>query len=157
MLILRLFVTCVFVLWIILHVNIFLSLKIRERKVKTLTRNWRDHCRTGTTTRKLYRKFRQARPFLSIRREQMFVNTRQMWCHLCRVFTNVCSLLIDKDGRACRNILIQFLCACPTVITSISGKSFHFPLFCNFLILTHSMAQQPLKSFDHPLMKVFFI
>ena len=22
--------------------------KIRERKVKTLTRNWRDHCRTGT-------------------------------------------------------------------------------------------------------------
>ena len=27
--------------------------KIRERKVKTLTRNWRDHCRTGT--QKLYR------------------------------------------------------------------------------------------------------
>jgi hypothetical protein len=28
---------------------------------------------------------------------------------------------------ACRNISIQFVCACPSVISSISGKSFHFP------------------------------
>jgi len=43
------------------------------------------------------------------------------------VFTNICSLLIDKDGYACRNFLIKFACACPTVIFSIFGKSFHFP------------------------------
>ena len=41
----------------------------------------------------------------------MFVNTRQRWHHyLCRVFTNIYSLPIDKDGRAYRNILIQFPC-----------------------------------------------
>ena len=28
--------------------NIFYHYKLRERKVKTLTRNWRDHKRTGT-------------------------------------------------------------------------------------------------------------
>ena len=32
------------------------------------------------------------------------------WCHLCHVFTNIYSLLIYKDSRACRNILIQFPC-----------------------------------------------
>jgi hypothetical protein len=35
--------------------------------------------------------------------------------------------LIDKDGCACRNIYIQFPCAYPTVVSSISGGSFHFP------------------------------
>ena len=43
------------------------------------------------------------------------------------MFTNIGSLLIDKDSRAFRIILIQFSCACPTVISSICGKSFHFP------------------------------
>ena len=28
--------------------------------------------------------------------------------------TNIYSLLIDKDGRACRNISIQFPCVCPS-------------------------------------------
>ena len=60
----------------------------------------------------------------------MFVNTRQRVTPSLRVFTNIYSLLIDKDGRACRNILIQFSCAYPTVISSISGKSFHFPFPC---------------------------
>ena len=46
--------------------------------------------------------FGQARLSLSIRREQMFVNTRQIWWrHIFCVFTNICSLLIDKDGCAC--------------------------------------------------------
>ena len=44
-----------------------------------------------------------------------------------RVFSNIYSLPIDKDGRACRNISIQFLCVYSSVISSISGKSFHFP------------------------------
>ena len=35
--------------------------------------------------------------------------------------------LIEKDGRACQNISIKFPSACPTVISSIFGKSFHFP------------------------------
>ena len=46
---------------------------------------------------------------------------------ICHVSTNICSLLIEKDGRARRNISIQIPCACPTVISSISVKSFHFP------------------------------
>ena len=45
----------------------------------------------------------------------------------CRVFTNIYSLPIDNDGRACRNISIQFPCAYPSAISPISGKSFHFP------------------------------
>ena len=50
-----------------------------------------------------------------------------------RVFTNIYSLPIDKDGRASRNISISrysfhvFLCVYPSVISSISGMSFHFP------------------------------
>ena len=69
----------------------------------------------------------------------MFVNTRQRW-HLCRVFTNICSLLTEKDGCACRNISIKFpcvcACACPTVTSSIFGKSFHFafPYFVLFIL-----------------------
>ena len=51
------------------------------------------------------------------------------WCHLCPVYTNIYSLLIDKDSCACRNISIQFPCVYPTVISSISGKKFSFPLF----------------------------
>ena len=88
--------------------------KIRERKVKTLTRNWRDHWRIGTRkhTETVSRYFdRHGSLYQS--KERMFVKTF--------------SLLIDKDGRACRNISIQFLCACPSVISSISGRSFHFP------------------------------
>ena len=84
---------CWYFVHLILHYNI-LYYKIWERKVKTLTRNWRDHCRTGT--RKLYRNIKQAGPSLSIRREQMFVNTCQRWRHW----------LIDKDGHACLNITI---------------------------------------------------
>ena len=48
-------------------------------------------------------------------------------------------------GRACQNILIKFpcvACACPTVTSSIFGKSFHFPFpyfviipMCFFLII----------------------
>ena len=68
--------------------------------MKTLTRNWRDHCRIAHEN--CIQIFRQAQQSLSIKK-------------------------IDKDGRACRNILIQFPCAHPTVISSISGKSFHFP------------------------------
>ena len=47
-------------------------------------------------------------------------------------FSIICSLLIEKDSRAHQNVLILFSCACLTVITSISDKSFHFPfpLFC---------------------------
>ena len=40
---------------------------------------------------------------------------------LCRVFTNIYSLLIEKDGRASLNISIQFVYACPSVISSIPG------------------------------------
>ena len=36
-------------------------------------------------------------------------------------------LLIEKDDRAGQNISLKFPCACPTVISSIFGKSFHFP------------------------------
>ena len=41
----------------------------------------------------------------------MFVNTRQRR-RLCRVFTNIYSLSIKKDGHASRNISIQFPCVC---------------------------------------------
>ena len=33
----------------------------------------------------------------------------------------------ENTQKLYRNILIQFPCACATVISSISGKSFHFP------------------------------
>ena len=54
---------------------------------------------------------------------------------LC-VFTNIYSLPIDKDGRACRNILIQFPCV--FVCLSLGDLlnfwiefSLSFPLFCD--------------------------
>ena len=55
------------------------------------------------------------------------------------------SLLIDKDGHACQNISIQFSCACPSVISSISGKSFHFPFpyFANQMINYKLFLTQP--------------
>jgi hypothetical protein len=45
------------------------------------------------------------------------------------VFTNICSLLIEKDGRACRNILIkfQFVFMC---LSYCNLFKFSFPLFC---------------------------
>ena len=52
----------------------------------------------------------------------------------CLVFTYIQSLLIEKDGRARWNISIKFPCACPTVISSIFGKSFHF-LFPYFVYM----------------------
>ena len=70
-------------------------------------------------------------------REQMFVNTRQRWCHSVMCVHKHLLSLTDKDGRACRNILIKFPCACPTVISSIFGKSFHFPFL--YLMCTVSM------------------
>ena len=51
--------------------------------------------------------FRLAWPSFSIERE--FVNTG---CSLCRVFTNIYSLSIEKDSRASRNISIHFPCVC---------------------------------------------
>ena len=69
--------------------------KLRERKVKTLTRNWRDHKRTG-----IYKHAETVSRYFD-------------WHgRLCRVFTNIYSLSIEKDGRASRNIWIQFPCVC---------------------------------------------
>ena len=91
--------------------------KIRERKVKTLIGNWRDHWRTSTW--KLYRDISTG--------TAVFINWKSL----------------DKDCRNCRNISIQFSCACPWVISSISGKSFHFPfpyfecLICLFIYILY--------------------
>ena len=46
--------------------------------------------------------------------------------------------MIEKDGRPCQNISIKFPCACPPVISSIFGKSFHFPFpYFVLFILRH--------------------
>ena len=45
----------------------------------------------------------------------------------CRVFTYIHSLLIEKDGCDRQNTSIKFPFACPSVISSIFSKSFHFP------------------------------
>ena len=57
--------------------------KIRERKGKTLTKNWKDHQRKGThkTHGDLIKIFWWSQMSFSIRREWMYVNTRQIWCH----------------------------------------------------------------------------
>ena len=58
-----------------------------------------------------------------------------------RVFTNIYSLLVDKDGRVSQNISIQFPCVYPSVISSISGKSFHFPFpYFVFYVLRYIIA-----------------
>ena len=71
------------------------------------------------------------------------------------MLTNICSLLIDKDGHACRNISIQFPCACPTVITSFSGKSFHltFHYFVIKLLLSrfNSINRELAYLFQYPV------
>ena len=51
----------------------------------------------------------------------------KLWRHLCRVFTYICSLLMEKDGRVHQNISIKIPCGCPMVTSLIFGKSFHFP------------------------------
>jgi hypothetical protein len=87
--------------------------------VKTLTRNWRDHKRTGT-------------------HKHTETVSRYFDWHSClsQSKENFYSLSIEKDGRASRNISIQFpynmsfcvfVCVWPFVIPSIPGKSFHFP------------------------------
>ena len=59
------------------------SQKLRERKVKTyqeLKRSLKDrHTQTHGNCIEI---FRQAQLSLSIRREYMFVNTRQRWCQV---------------------------------------------------------------------------
>jgi hypothetical protein len=53
--------------------------KIRERKVKTLIRNWRDHCRTGTRKHtETVSKYFDGHGRLSQSEES---NTWQRWCH----------------------------------------------------------------------------
>ena len=105
-----------------------------ERKVKTLTENWRDQCRTGT------RKHTETHPNIltvtAVFLNQKRVNVCEL--HLCRVFTYIRSLLIEKDGHVCWNTLIKFPCACPTVISSIIGKSFHFPFHYFVLFVLRS-------------------
>ena len=43
------------------------------------------------------------------------------------MFRYIHFLLIEKDSRVCRFCFHVFSCACPTLISSIFGKSFHFP------------------------------
>ena len=59
------------------------------------------------------------------------------------------SLPIEKDGRVRQNISFKFPCACPTMISSIFGKSFHFP-FPYFCVIHISVL-----SFPHGLFPVF--
>ena len=96
------------------------------------------------THRNIIEIFRQTRPSFSIRREQIYLNTQQTWHHLCCVFTYIHSLLIEKDGSVRWNISIKFPCACPTVITSIFGKRFHFP-FPYFVLFTFMVIHHPIK------------
>ena len=115
--------------------------KIRERKVKTLTRNWRDHWRIDT--QKLYWDISTGKA--------VFINQKRV--NVCEHMTKMASLASDAIFVVCSQTFTLFLlikaampleisrysfcvfsCACPSVISSISGKSFHFP-FPYFAIL----------------------
>ena len=82
--------------------------------MKTVNKNWRD--RSGQAHEHINRNkieiFRQTQPSFSFRRERMYVSTRQRWHHLCPVLTYICSLLIEKDGCVCWNILSSYVCSC---------------------------------------------
>jgi hypothetical protein len=74
----------------------FTVYKIRERKVRTLTRNWRDHSGKAHehTHGNRIKIFWRTQPSFSIRRERMYLSTRQ------------------GHHRVRRNILILFPCVC---------------------------------------------
>ena len=84
----------------------FKSHKIRERNVKILTRNWRDHWRTGTWkhTETVSRNF------------DRHGSLYQSWLKKTAVPVEIS-----------RYSFSVFSCASPSVISSISGRSFHFP------------------------------
>ena len=88
--------------------------KIRERKVKTLTRNWRDYWRTGTRTH-TETVSRYLAIFINRKRVNTFYFTLFWWRQ-----TAVPVEISWYSFRVCS-------CACPSVISSISGKSFCFP------------------------------
>ena len=92
-----------------------------ERKVKT------EEITVGqahVNTRKQSKYFEGRGHLSQSEREWMYVNT---W-HLL-------NLLIEKDSRDRQNISIKFPCACPMVISSVFGKSFHFP-FLYFVLFS---------------------
>ena len=100
--------------------------KIRERKERTLTKHWRVHggqAHKHTHGNKI-EIFQRTRPSFSIRREWMYVSTRQGWHSF------------DWEGWPCPSKYFNFVSVCvfvclSTVISSIFGKSshFHFPYF----------------------------
>ena len=69
--------------------------------MKTLTENWSDHSRTGTRKHtETWSKYFDGHGHLSQSEESKFLWTHDkdgVTSHLCRVFTNICSLLIERD------------------------------------------------------------
>ena len=68
------------------------------------------------------------------------------------MFTYICSLLIEKDGRVRQNISILLLCVfvcLSTVISSIFGKSFRFPF--PYFVLPIYYFPDLYKFFNYPL------
>ena len=103
--------------------------------MKTLTRNWRDHKRDRhTQTHGNWNEiFRLARPSFSIKRRRLcrvFTNIYSLSIEK-GVFTNIYSLSIEKDGRASRNISFQFpyVCVCLSLLWSLQFllRVFTFP------------------------------
>ena len=67
------------------------------------------------------------------------------WCHLFHVFTYIHPLLIEKDVRVCRNILILLPCVLvclSTMISAIFGTSFHFPFPYFVFFYNHSFIME---------------
>ena len=112
------------------EVNILIQHKIRERKVKTLTKNWRYHRRTST--HKLNWNISTI--------TSVFINQKRMnvceWTHdKDDIIFVMCSLTFTLFWLRNTTVTVKvfwlsfhvFTCICPTVITSIFGKSFEFP------------------------------
>ena len=98
--------------------------------MKTLTKNRRDHCRTGTQKHtETWSKYVDGHCRLSQSEESECLWTHDkdgivMFSHRFTLF------LLRRTAVSVKIFCLSFgafLCACPTVISSIFGKSFHFP------------------------------
>ena len=100
--------------------------QLRERKMKTLTKNWRDHKRTGTHkyTETVSRYF-DWHGSLSQSKESKCCDTVFVVCS--KTFTLFWLRKTAVPVEISRYSFRVFVCACPFVISSIPGKSFHFP------------------------------
>ena len=112
------------------HIDLVTSFhKIRGRKVKTLTRNWRDHCRTGT--QKLYRNILTGTAvFLNQKRANVCEHTMATFVMCSQTFA---LFWLRKMGVPVKIFRYSFRVPVLQWISSIFGKSFHFP-FSYFVI-----------------------